>query len=292
MYRWSRSTLSCTPRGRAASGRIPLTEFYRLPGDRPDLENVLAHGELITAIEIPLLPAGARSGYLKVRDRASYEFALTSAAVALLIEDGVMTEARVALGGVGTIPWRAAAAEEVLIGAAPGTAVFREAAEAAIVDPFTVSGDRVQGRARQADNRADAGDCGRMTTGPRSRCRPRRRPAQGARRRGLPDRRHLPGSRTRGARAQHHRVRPGDRDRRRGRSRGSRSPRRHHARRRPRSSRPPRSGCWASLRRRPCRTTASFTTDSTSPSSSRRRRTRPPRRRAWSRSTTSPATHS
>src|SRR3954464_5913653 len=119
---------------------IPLTEFYRLPSDRPDVENALAHGELITAIEIPLLPAGARSGYLKVRDRASYEFALTSAAVALLIEDGVMTEARVALGGVGTIPWRAAAAEEVLIGAAPGTAVFREAAEAAIVDPFTVSG--------------------------------------------------------------------------------------------------------------------------------------------------------
>jgi CO/xanthine dehydrogenase FAD-binding subunit len=119
---------------------IPLTEFYRLPGDRPDLENVLAHGELITAIEIPLLPAGARSGYLKVRDRASYEFALTSAAVALLIEDGVMTEARVALGGVGTIPWRAGAAEEVLIGAAPDTAVFRAAAEAAIVDPFTVPG--------------------------------------------------------------------------------------------------------------------------------------------------------
>ena len=119
---------------------IPLTEFYRLPGDRPDLENVLAHGELIPAIEIPLLPAGARSGYLKVRDRASYEFALTSAAVALLIEDGVMTEARVALGGVGTIPWRAAAAEEVLIGAAPGTAVFREAAEATIVDPFIVPG--------------------------------------------------------------------------------------------------------------------------------------------------------
>jgi CO/xanthine dehydrogenase FAD-binding subunit len=119
---------------------IPMTELYRLPGDRPDLENVLAHGELITAIEIPLLPAGARSGYLKVRDRTSYEFALTSAAVALLIEDGVMTEARVALGGVGTIPWRAAAAEDVLIGAAPSTAVFRAAAEATIVDPFTVPG--------------------------------------------------------------------------------------------------------------------------------------------------------
>src|SRR3954471_19312567 len=119
---------------------IPLTDFYRLPGDRPDLENVLAHGELITAVEIPLLPAGARSGYLKVRDRASYEFALTSAAVALVIEDGVMTEARVALGGGGPIPGRAAAAEELLIGAAPGPAVFREAAEAAIVDPFTVAG--------------------------------------------------------------------------------------------------------------------------------------------------------
>ena len=119
---------------------IPLTEFYRLPGDRPDLESVLAHGELITAIEIPLLPAGARSCYLKVRDRASYEFALTSAAVSLLIEDGVMTEARVALGGVGTIPWRAGAAEEMLIGAVPGTGVFREAAEATIDDPFIVSG--------------------------------------------------------------------------------------------------------------------------------------------------------
>ena len=119
---------------------IPLTEFYRLPGDRPDLESVLAHGELITAIEIPLLPAGARSCYLKVRDRASYEFALTSAAVSLLIEDGVMTEARVAFGGVGTIPWRAGAAEEMLIGAVPGTGVFREAAEATIVDPFIVSG--------------------------------------------------------------------------------------------------------------------------------------------------------
>jgi xanthine dehydrogenase YagS FAD-binding subunit len=132
---------------------IPLTEFYRLPGGRPDLENVLAHGELITAIEIPLLPAGARSGYLKVRDRASYEFALTSAAVALLIEDGVMTEARVALGGVGTIPWRAAAAEEVLIGAAPAPPC-----SARLPRPRSSTlhraGDGVQGRARQADNRA------------------------------------------------------------------------------------------------------------------------------------------
>ena len=126
----------------ATDGRraIPLTQFYRVPGDRPDVENVLAHGELITAIEIPLLPAGARSEYLKVRDRASYEFALTSAAVALTIEDGVIAEARVALGGIGTIPWRAHAAEEVLIGAGASTSLFRAAADAEVVDPFTLPG--------------------------------------------------------------------------------------------------------------------------------------------------------
>jgi CO/xanthine dehydrogenase FAD-binding subunit len=119
---------------------VPLTELYRVPSDRPDLENVLAHGDLITAIEIPLLPSNARSAYVKVRDRASYEFALTSAAAALTVEHGVVTQARLALGGVGTIPWRARAAEEVLIGAGPINEVFRTAAEAAIVDPFTVPG--------------------------------------------------------------------------------------------------------------------------------------------------------
>ena len=119
---------------------IPLAEFYRVPGDRPDVENALSHGELITAIEIPLLPVGTRSEYLKVRDRASYEFALTSAAVALAIENGVLTDARVALGGVGTIPWRVPAAEAVLRGASLSTRLFRAAADAAIADPFTVSG--------------------------------------------------------------------------------------------------------------------------------------------------------
>jgi CO/xanthine dehydrogenase FAD-binding subunit len=126
--------------GVAGERSIPLTKLYRAPGDRPDIENVLAHGELITAIEIPLLPVGARSAYLKVRDRASYEFALTSAAAALTIERGVVTEARLALGGVGTVPWRAHGAEETLVGAHPNTARFREAAEAAVVDPFTVPG--------------------------------------------------------------------------------------------------------------------------------------------------------
>jgi xanthine dehydrogenase YagS FAD-binding subunit len=81
---------------RSAAGHrtVPLTEFYVLPGDRPDIENVLQHGELITSVDLPVLPAGTRSGYLKVRDRASYEFALTSAAAALLIEDGTITAAR------------------------------------------------------------------------------------------------------------------------------------------------------------------------------------------------------
>ncbi|GGN62284.1 hypothetical protein GCM10011579_029270 [Streptomyces albiflavescens] len=111
---------------------IPLTQFYLPPGDTPHIENVLRHGELITAVEIPLLPEGARSHYLKVRDRVSYEFALTSAGVALVIEEGVIQEARVALGGVGTIPWRAWDAEDILQGAHANSDSFRSAAEAAV----------------------------------------------------------------------------------------------------------------------------------------------------------------
>jgi xanthine dehydrogenase YagS FAD-binding subunit len=126
--------------GAGGERSVPLTEFYVVPGERPDIENVLGHGELITAIEIPLLPNGARSGYLKVRDRASYEFALTAAAAALVIEDGTIAAARVAVGGVGTIPWRAREAEAILTGATAGSDVFRSAAEAAIQDPFTVPG--------------------------------------------------------------------------------------------------------------------------------------------------------
>jgi CO/xanthine dehydrogenase FAD-binding subunit len=119
---------------------IPLTEFYVLPGDRPDIENVLEHGELLTQVRIPLLPPCARSGYLKVRDRASYEFALTSAAAALLIEDGTIVQARLALGGVGTVPWRAREAEEILSGAPATGRTFRAAAQVALRDPFTVPG--------------------------------------------------------------------------------------------------------------------------------------------------------
>jgi len=126
--------------GAAGQRRVPLTELYVVPGQRPDVENVLQHGELITHVEIPLLPAGARSGYLKVRDRTSYEFALTSAAAALMLDCGTIASARLALGGVGTIPWRAHEAEAVLTGAPATVTTFRAAAEAAIHDPFTVPG--------------------------------------------------------------------------------------------------------------------------------------------------------
>jgi CO/xanthine dehydrogenase FAD-binding subunit len=126
--------------GTAAARSVPLTEFYLEPGDTPHIENVLQHGELITGIEVPLLPEGARSTYVKVRDRASYEFALTSAGVAVVLQNGVIRQARVGLGGVGTVPWRAWAAEEVLRGAPASTQTFRAAAEAAVGDPFTVPG--------------------------------------------------------------------------------------------------------------------------------------------------------
>jgi CO/xanthine dehydrogenase FAD-binding subunit len=122
------------------SRRVPLTEFYLTPGDRPDRENVLRHGELLTHVELPLLPEGTRSGYLKVRDRSSYEFALTSAAAAITVDDGTITFAKLGLGGVGTVPWRAYEAERVLVGAPANERTFRAAAEAAIRNPYTVPG--------------------------------------------------------------------------------------------------------------------------------------------------------
>ncbi|MET9249977.1 xanthine dehydrogenase family protein subunit M [Nonomuraea sp. NPDC003709] len=127
-------------RGTGGERSVPLTEFYRVPGDTPDVENVLTHGELITAVDIPLLPPDAHSTYLKIRDRVSYEFALTSAAVALRFDGGVIGEAHVALGGVGTIPWHAPEAEQALRGLPPSLEVFTAAAEAAVRDPFTVEG--------------------------------------------------------------------------------------------------------------------------------------------------------
>ncbi|MFZ4143306.1 FAD binding domain-containing protein [Streptomyces griseoincarnatus] len=119
---------------------IPLTQFYREPGMTPHIENVLNHGELITEVEIPLLPEGTRSHYMKVRDRVSYEFALTSAGVALRMEDDTIREARIGLGGVGTVPWRAWSAEDVLRDATASDENFRTAAEAALEGARTLPG--------------------------------------------------------------------------------------------------------------------------------------------------------
>ncbi|HEY7061923.1 MAG TPA: xanthine dehydrogenase family protein subunit M [Chloroflexota bacterium] len=120
--------------GPSGERRIPLDDFYLLPGETPECENVLEHGELIVAVEVPALKAAARSRYLKVRDRASYEFALTSAAVGLeLAPDGqTIGEARVALGGVGTKPWRARGAGGMLRGQRATAATFAAAAEEAV----------------------------------------------------------------------------------------------------------------------------------------------------------------
>jgi xanthine dehydrogenase YagS FAD-binding subunit len=111
--------------------RIPLDEFYRLPGDTPAQENVLERSELIVAVEVPAVPA-RRSLYRKVRDRASFEFAVVSAAVALDIDGGVIRQARIALGGVGTKPWRAREAERSLTGARPQRSAFAAAASQAV----------------------------------------------------------------------------------------------------------------------------------------------------------------
>ena len=110
--------------------RLPVTEFHRLPGDRPDRDTELPPGALITAVEIPPPPDGARSTYRKVRDRASYAFALTSVAAELAVDDGTVTSARIALGGVAHKPWRARRAEQVLAGAAATEDTFRRAADA------------------------------------------------------------------------------------------------------------------------------------------------------------------
>ncbi|MFF1443429.1 FAD binding domain-containing protein [Streptomyces sp. NPDC058295] len=108
--------------------QVPFAEFLLPPGSTPRREQALHKGELITAVEIPALPRPLRSGYLKVRDRQSYEFALTSAAVALHIRGGVIREARVAAGGVGTVPWKLPAVEQHLVGERPSQALWSAAA--------------------------------------------------------------------------------------------------------------------------------------------------------------------
>lgn len=125
------------PRGERA---VPLERFYRLPGSTPHVESDLGAGEVLTAITVPRLPSGTRSGYLKIRDRQSYEFALTSVAAAATISDGgVITRARVAAGGVATVPWRLPEVENLLSGRPANAAVFDEAAAAAASDAQPLS---------------------------------------------------------------------------------------------------------------------------------------------------------
>ncbi|HVR03936.1 MAG TPA: xanthine dehydrogenase family protein subunit M [Polyangia bacterium] len=119
-------------RGPAGPRQIPIADFHILPGEHPERESVLAQGELVTGVSLPARPGFEQSRYLKVRDRASYAFALVSVGAALRIEDGLVREARIALGGVGTKPWRAVEAERLLVGQRPERAAFTRAAEAAL----------------------------------------------------------------------------------------------------------------------------------------------------------------
>jgi xanthine dehydrogenase YagS FAD-binding subunit len=125
--------------------RIPLVDFHRLPGDAPQRDTVLTHGELITAVDLPPLPAARRSRYRKVRDRASYAFALVS--VAALVDvggdigDATVRDARIALGGIAHKPWRATRAEEVLRGAPATEETFRRAAEAELANAQPLPGN-------------------------------------------------------------------------------------------------------------------------------------------------------
>lgn len=113
---------------------IPIGEFHRLPGDAPEKDTNLPHGDLIVAIELPRSPFARHSYYLKVRDRASYAFALVAVAAALDLDGGTIRQARVVLGGVAHMPWRSREAEEALAGKPASEESFRRAAEAALKD--------------------------------------------------------------------------------------------------------------------------------------------------------------
>lgn len=116
--------------GRGGERRIPVIDFHRLPGDAPDKDTVLQHGELITAVELPALPFAMHSTYRKVRDRASFAFALVSVAAALDVDAGKVRNVRIALGGVAHKPWRASRAEAALGGRPATIEQFERAADA------------------------------------------------------------------------------------------------------------------------------------------------------------------
>jgi xanthine dehydrogenase YagS FAD-binding subunit len=126
--------------------RIPIADFFRRPGSTPEQEHNLSAGALITGIEVPVPPEARRSGYLKVRDRESFEFAIASAAVGLDIAAGRVRAARVAVGGVATVPWRLPAVENALVGRAPSPELWRDAASHAAdgAKPLSENGFKVE----------------------------------------------------------------------------------------------------------------------------------------------------
>jgi len=133
-------------RGPKGERSIPIADFHVLPGNTPQRETVLEPGDLITHVTLPPPAPGGRSLYLKLRDRTSYEFALASAAVVITIASGKITRARIALGGVGTKPWRSTEAEGELTGQPATQAVFRKAADAALrgAKPQSQNGFKVE----------------------------------------------------------------------------------------------------------------------------------------------------
>ena len=133
-------------RGTGGERRVPIGEFFLLPGDTPQRETVMMPGDLITHVILPPPHPGARSHYLKLRDRASYEFALASAAVVIAVESGKISHARVAMGGVGTKPWRSPEAEQALQGQPPNEHAFATAAAAALKNakPQSENGFKVE----------------------------------------------------------------------------------------------------------------------------------------------------
>jgi xanthine dehydrogenase YagS FAD-binding subunit len=120
--------------GPKGSRAVPISDFHLLPRDTPQRETVLEPGDLVTHVTLPPPVSASRHVYLKLRDRASYEFALASAAIVITSAGGNVTRARIALGGVGTKPWRSPEAEAALVGQPASEASFRKAAQAALRD--------------------------------------------------------------------------------------------------------------------------------------------------------------
>ncbi|MDH2402852.1 xanthine dehydrogenase family protein subunit M [Bradyrhizobium sp. SSUT18] len=136
--------------GAGGARSVAVSDFHCLPGVRPDIETVLEPGDLITGIELPALPIAAHSSYRKVRDRASYAFALVSVAAALEIDGDMVRDVRLALGGVAHKPWRAAKAEALLKGGPANAMAFRAAADAELADakPLNHNGFKIELAAR------------------------------------------------------------------------------------------------------------------------------------------------